>query len=350
MLKKVLWFIKRNVDPFTISLFIAVLLAVILPAKGQAYDIFKGATSLVVAFLFFMHGLKLTPSNLWAGLTSWRLHLVIGLATFVMFPFLGLLIKPLALWLTDERLYMGLLFVCVLPSTVQSSIAFTSIAGGNVAAAVCAASLSSVLGVFVTPVLVNIVLQANLESSLSQAVMDLVIQLVLPFAAGQAMRPWLAGWVNRRKSLLGYTDRLSILFIVYVSFSHGTTTGLWQTLSAPFFVALVFLCCVLLALALLGTAAAGKFLKFLRADRITILFCGSKKSLVAGVPIANIVFSPQLASVIILPLMIFHQTQLLACSYISRKLALAPEPMGGIPASRAGAGEPPEAPGGQVSG
>ncbi|MDR2300674.1 MAG: bile acid:sodium symporter [Deltaproteobacteria bacterium] len=321
MIKRAFLFLKNHSDGFTNALVLTVILAVVLPAQGQVYDIFKGATTLVVAFLFFMHGLKLTPANLWAGLTSWRLHLVITIATFIMFPILGLLVKPLALWLTDERLYVGLLFVCVLPSTVQSSIAFTSIAGGNVAAAVCAASFSSLLGVFVTPVLVNLVLQASLETSLAQAVWNLFLQLVLPFAVGQALRPWLANWIARRKTLLGYTDRLSVLFIVYVSFSHGTTSGLWGTLSVPMFLALIVLCSVLLSLALLGTFAAGKLLKFPRADKIVILFCGSKKSLVAGVPMANIIFTPALASVIILPLMIFHQIQLLACSYIARKLA-----------------------------
>ncbi|MDR2386618.1 MAG: bile acid:sodium symporter [Deltaproteobacteria bacterium] len=321
MIKRAFLFLKNHSDGFTNALILTVILAVFLPASGQVYDIFKGATTLVVAFLFFMHGLKLTPANLWAGLTSWRLHLVISLATFIMFPILGFLIKPLALWLTDERLYLGLLFVCVLPSTVQSSIAFTSMAGGNVAAAVCAASFSSLLGVFLTPVLVNLCLQASLETSLAQAVWNLFLQLVLPFALGQALRPWLAGWINRRKTLLGYTDRLSVLFIVYVSFSHGTTSGLWGTLSIAMFMALILLCAFLLSLALLGTFTAGKLLKFPRADQIVILFCGSKKSLVAGVPMANIIFTPALASVIILPLMIFHQIQLLACSYIARKLA-----------------------------
>jgi sodium/bile acid cotransporter 7 len=319
MIKSAFLYLKEHSDGFTNALFLTVILAVLLPAKGQVYVIFKASSSLVVALLFFMHGLKLTPANLWAGLTSWRLHLVITMATFIMFPFLGLVLKPLAIWLTNDQLYMGLLFICVLPSTVQSSIAFTSIAGGNVAAAVCAASFSSLLGVFVTPVLVNLFLQASLDSSLSRAIWDLFTQLVLPFGIGQALRPWLAGWLTRRKTLLGYTDRLSVLFIVYVSFSHGTTSGLWGTLSVPLFVTLIIMCVILLALAFLGTYTAGNILKFPREDRVVILFCGSKKSLIAGVPMANIIFSPELASVIILPLMIFHQTQLVACSYISRK-------------------------------
>jgi sodium/bile acid cotransporter 7 len=315
-------FVVRNVDGFTVALLATVGLAVLLPAQGQGYSIVSSLSKLVVASLFFMHGLKLSPQNLWAGLTNWRLHLVITSATFLLFPLLGIALKPVLTWLTSPELYLGLLFLCLLPSTVQSSIAFTSMARGNVAAAVCAASASSLLGVFITPIWVGILLQSSTGSSAGKAIIDLCLQLVLPFGLGQLMRFKLAGWVNRRKQLIGYTDRLSVLFIVYVSFSHGTTTGLWQTLSWPIFLSLVVGCGVILALALLLTKFFGKWLGFDQADQVTILFCGSKKSLIAGVPMANIIFSSALASTIILPLMIFHQMQLLACAYIARRIAM----------------------------
>jgi sodium/bile acid cotransporter 7 len=147
------------------------------------------------------------------------------------------------------------------------------------------------------------------------------VQLVLPFIAGQALRPILLGWIARRKKMIGVTDRLSVLFIVYVSFSHGTATGLWSTLSVPVMAALIIVSAVLLALALLSTFAIGKSLRFPWVDRIVVLFCGSKKSLITGVPMANIIFSPDLASVIILPLMFFHQMQLVACSLLARRFA-----------------------------
>ena len=311
----------KHIDPFTALLAVAVGLAVLIPAKGLVYDAFSLASKLVVALLFFLHGLKLSPQNLWAGLTNLRLHLVITAATFALFPVFGLILKPLAIFLAGNDLYQGVLFICVLPSTVQSSIAFTSIAGGNVAAAVCAASFSSLLGVFVTPLLVSLLMRASVGTSLSGAVKDLGLQLGLPFILGQALRPFLIGWIERRKKLIGVADRMSVLFIVYVSFSHGTATGLWSTLSAPLMLALVLVNALLLALALLSTSAAGKLLRFPPADRIAILFCGSKKSLIAGVPMANIIFSPELASVIILPLMFFHQMQLVACSLLARRFA-----------------------------
>jgi sodium/bile acid cotransporter 7 len=326
-MEKVRRLLTEKIDGFTAGLLATLVLAVLLPASGSVYDVLKTTSSLVVAALFFLHGLKLSPANLWAGLTSWRLHLVITLATFLIFPVLGLLMKPAVLFMTGNRqLYLGLLFLCALPSTVQSSIAFTSIAGGNVAAAVCSASFSSLLGVFVTPVLVNLTMQTAADGSLAKAVWDLCLQLVFPFAAGQLSRRWLLGWLDRRRKLLGFTDRLSVLFIVYVSFSRGTTEGLWGTLTWPMFLALVVCCGLLLGAALLSTTALGRALGFERAERIVVLFCGSKKSLVTGVPMANVIFPPATASVIILPLMVFHQMQLLACSFISRKLSRSRPP------------------------
>ncbi|MDR1656077.1 MAG: bile acid:sodium symporter [Deltaproteobacteria bacterium] len=312
---------KKYFDWFTAALVVTVSLAVVLPASGKVYEAFSLLSKLVVAFLFFMHGLKLSPQNLWSGLTNWRLHLVIVAMSFIVFPILGLILKPVVIFLAGNDLYQGVLFVCVLPSTVQSSIAFTSIAGGNVAAAVCAASFSSLLAVFATPVLVNLLMRTTVGSSLASAVGNLCLQLVLPFAVGQAMRRFMVGWVNRRKRIIGFTDRLSVLFIVYVSFSHGTTSGLWYTLSFKLLLALLVGCALLLALALMSTAAFGRFLRFPLADRIVIVFCGSKKSLITGVPMANIIFPPHLAGVIILPLMFFHQMQLVACSFLARHYA-----------------------------
>jgi sodium/bile acid cotransporter 7 len=246
---------------------------------------------------------------------------VVTLATFAMFPVLGLVLKPIIVFLAGNDLYQGVLFLCVLPSTVQSSIAFTSIARGDVAAAVCSASLSSLLGVVITPALVGLLMGLAAGTSLGGAVADLCLQLVLPFGLGQALRPWLIRHLERRKRLVGIVDRSSVLFIVYVSFSHGTTTGLWGALSVPLFGALLLCCAILLTLALLSTSAAGRILGFAAPQRIVILFCGSKKSLITGVPMANIIFPPELASVIILPLMLFHQMQLVACSLLAKRLA-----------------------------
>lgn len=320
---KIAAFFRKNIDLYTLTLLGTVLLATLLPVAGRAYEAASALSKLAVALLFFLHGVKLSPQNLWAGLTHWRLHLTIIGATFVIFPLLGLILRPALLPLVGDNLYLGIMFICVLPSTVQSSIAFTSMAGGNVAAAVCAASASSLLGVLLTPMLVGLLLGEASGGFSGRAVIDLCLQLLLPFALGQALRPKLAAWITRRKSLIGYVDRLSILFIVYVSFSHGTTSGLWRTLNPSLFLALGLACAVLLGAALLISSRLGRVLGFNQADQVTILFCGSKKSLVTGVPMANIIFPAALASSIILPLMLFHQMQLMACAWIARRLARA---------------------------
>jgi Predicted Na+-dependent transporter len=246
-----IWTLFRSIfDNYTLTLIGVVALATIFPVYGAGVAVASAATKLVVALLFFLHGLKLSPQSLWAGLTHWRLHLSILAATFVMFPVLGLLMKPLFVVLVGPSLYAGLLFVCVLPSTVQTSIAFTSIAKGNVAAAVCAASASSLLGVFFTPLLVGFLMNTVSGGFSGQAIIDLCVQLLLPFAAGQALRGQLAGFINRHKSLVGYADRLSVLFIIYASFSNGATSGLWDTVNVNILVLLCLACSILLAAAL----------------------------------------------------------------------------------------------------
>ena len=329
MISSIRLFLKNNLDSYTVALLGTVLLATVLPVHGRGYAAASLASKLVVALLFFLHGVKLSPQNLWAGLTHWRLHLAITSSTFVMFPLLGLLLKPILTPLVGENLYLGIMFVCILPSTVQSSIAFTSMAGGNVAAAVCAASASSLLGVVITPLLAGLLLGAASGGFSGQAVIDLCRQLLLPFILGQALRFKLISLVNSHRPLVGYVDRLSVLFIVYVSFSHGAASGLWSTLNWPLFLALVLACGLLLILALFLTSRTGRLLGFSRADRIVVLFCGSKKSLVTGVPMANIIFPAALASAIILPLMVFHQMQLMACAWIARRLARTDENVGG---------------------
>lgn len=316
-MKKIINAIKANVDSFILTLIGVVLLATFLPAHGVGYDIASAASKMVVALMFFLHGVKITPQNLLAGLTNWRLQLAILVSTFAVFPVLGFLFKPAFTALVNDNMYQGLLFVCVLPSTVQSAITFTSIARGNVAAAICAASASSILGVVVTPVLVAAILGEASGGFSIQAVIDLFWQLILPFAVGQLVRPRLTAFMGRHKSIIGFVDRASVLFIVYVSFSRGATSGLWNDVSALAFFKLILACGILLALALAVTGMMGRRLGFDRGDRIALLFCGSKKSLMAGVPMANIIFPAAIASHIILPLMLFHQIQLMVCAQIA---------------------------------
>ncbi|MET0288348.1 MAG: bile acid:sodium symporter family protein [Pseudoxanthomonas sp.] len=310
-------------DRFTLMLLVAVLLATLLPAQGVAADVFNGLTVVGVAILFFLHGARLSREAVLAGLAHWRLHVTVLACTFVLFPLLGLALKPLAGLVLAPALVTGLLYLCTLPSTVQSSIAFTSIARGNVPAAVCSASASNLLGIFITPLLVGLLLstEGHMGSPL-KAISNIVLQLLVPFLAGHLLRPWIGTFVARWKSALTLFDRGTILLVVYTAFSEAVVDGLWHQLSPGMLLTLLGVCVGLLVLVLALTQLIARRMGFNREDRITILFCGSKKSLATGVPMANILFagSPALG-VIVLPLMLFHQVQLMACAYLANRYA-----------------------------
>ncbi|BBC73905.1 bile acid:sodium symporter [Altererythrobacter sp. B11] len=316
-------------DPFIAALLLTVALASLLPARGGFVPVVGAAADAGIVLLFFLHGAKLSREAILQGLSNWRLHVAVLSATFVLFPLLGLglssvpgLPLPLA---------SGLLFLTLLPSTVQSSIAFTSIARGNVAAAVCSASFSNLLGIVLTPLLAVLLMGGRHVDMSFDAVTKIVLQLLLPFVVGHLLRPWIGGFVHRHKWLLSKVDRGSILLVVYSAFGAAVVEGLWRQVSWAD-LALVLLCCtVLLAIVLAATWGAGRLLGFAYADRVVLLFAGSKKSLASGVPIAGVLFAPAEVGAILLPLMLFHQIQLIACAVIARRLSARPEVPGGGP-------------------
>jgi sodium/bile acid cotransporter 7 len=311
-------------DSFTVLLLCSVALASLLPCQGQTAVVFGNITTVAIGLLFFLHGAKLSREAMLSGLTNWRLHLLVLASTFVMFPLLGLAMKPLATSVLPPELYVGILFLCTLPSTVQSSIAFTSVAKGNVAAAVCSASASNFAGIFVTPLLVGaLIVQGGAApgGSTLDAVLSIVKQLLLPFLAGQFLRPWIGAWIDRHKPMLKIVDQGSILLVVYTAFSESVNEGLWHKLSLPTLVGLGVLCCVLLAIALGLATWASRRLGFSREDEITIVFCGSKKSLSSGVPMAKVLFAPGALGMVILPVMLFHQIQLMVCAVLAARWA-----------------------------
>ncbi|MDR7229439.1 sodium/bile acid cotransporter 7 [Caulobacter sp. BE264] len=314
---------KLKIEPYVIALFGMVVLASVLPVRGVAAEGLSVIVKLAIALLFFLHGAKLSREAVVAGVTHWRLHLTILAFTFGMFPVLGLVASKLGV--LSSTLAAGMLFLCCLPSTVQSSIAFTSIARGNVAAAVCAASASNLFGIFITPVLVSVLMHTQGGAAGGwKSIQDIIVQLLLPFILGQLARPLVAKWVEKHKQLVGYVDRGSILLVVYAAFSEAVVGGIWSKVSAVEMAILLIACCVLLAIVLAATTYGARALGFSKEDEITIMFCGSKKSMATGVPMAGILFPGPTAGVIVLPLMIFHQIQLMACSVIAQHYAKRP--------------------------
>ena len=274
-----------------------------------------------VALIFFLHGMSLSFGSLKRGAMNGKLHAFIQIAVFVLFPLLGLaLMVATRGWLSDD-LRLGLFYLCALPSTVSSSIALTAAAGGNVPGAVFNATLSSLLGIFLTPLWIKLVWQGDgVSMPMGTIIIDLMVWLVLPLAIGQTVRPWLATWAKRNKAWIGVLDRLTILLLIYTSFCDSFVFGVW-TKHGPW--AVVVTCAIsvtLFFLVLYMLGFASDRLRLNREDRIAALFCGSKKSMATGVPMAQLMFGTNPAlGLILLPIMIYHPFQLIICGLLAHK-------------------------------
>jgi len=308
-------------DSFMLAILAAVGMALVLPCRGESARWVAIGSDVAIALLFFLQGARLSRSAVLAGILHWRLHLIILGATFVAFPLLGLAMYPLSGTVLAPSLYAGLVFLCTLPSTVQASVVFTSIAGGNVAAALCAASLSSILGMVLTPLLVGLLLHAHGETSL-KGLGSIALLLLLPFLAGQVLQGRTGAWMQRHRRMVGLVDRGSILLVVYGALSAATVSGAWSRLPPANFLVLAIVAAALLALMLAGTTFVAHRLGLSREDEIAVVFCGSKKSLVTGIAMANVLFAGASLGFVVLPLMIFHQIQLVACAALARRYAV----------------------------
>jgi len=307
-------------DPYIAAIVGMVVLASILPCRGNAADYLKIVTNFAIALLFFLYGIRISPQAIWEGISHWRLQALVFGFTFVVFPAIGLLLAHLARPWLGAQMATGVVFLSLLPSTVQSSIVFTSIARGNVAAALCAASLSNLVGMLLTPILVALILGLRGGAG-GQGLKDILEQLFLPFAAGQLLRPWLAALLGRHRFVVGLVDRSSILLVVYSAFSESVVGGLWHQVGVVSLAVLVAVNIFLLGAVMASTMLLSRVFGFSREDRIAIVFCGSKKSLASGVPMANILFPAASVGPIVLPLMLFHQIQLMACAALAKSYA-----------------------------
>ncbi len=323
------WLRRLRPDGFLLAIVASAVLASFLPARGMSMTVLHGATTVAIFLLFFLYGARIAPREALRGLAHWKLHVTILSFTFVLFPLLGLALRPLSgTWLSPD-LYTGLLYLCLVPSTVQSSIAFTSIARGNVPGAIVSASASNLLGVVVTPALVVAVMAGSGHGAIGLgAIVDIVVQLLLPFVLGQLSRRWTARFVTEHKGPLKYVDRGVIVLVVYAAFSQGMAEHMWSQVTIPQLLVLVAVCLVLLATMLTVTWFVARRLGFDRADVIAIQFCGTKKSLATGLPMAQVLFATGGVGLLVLPLMVFHQAQLMACSVLAQRYARETEGAG----------------------
>ncbi|WKE50938.1 bile acid:sodium symporter family protein [Corynebacterium tuberculostearicum] len=311
----------KKPDPLIVLIILAVIIAIIAPARGNFADIFSQLTNVAIALLFFLYGARLSTQEALNGLKHWRLHLTILAFTFVVYPLIGIALRPLTAVISHD-MYLGILFLTLVPSTVQSSVAFTSIAKGNVAGAIVSASASNLVGVIITPLLVMFLMGTGGGVHIDTSVFgEIALLLLAPFVLGQLTRRWV-GKVAQSKATK-VVDRGSIAMVVYSAFSKGVVDGIWSSISLWDLAFLVVFAAIFVAFMLWLTRKASQKMGFNRADTIAIEFCGSKKSLATGLPMASVIFASGGASLglLILPLMIYHQVQLMMCSWLAARYA-----------------------------
>ena len=312
-------------DNFTLMLIATVLLASFLPAYGSVARGLEWAAMGVIFMLFFLHGAKLSRQAIWAGISHWRLHLLVTAITFVVFPLLGWGLRPVLEPLLTPDLYLGVLFLCTLPATVQSAVTLTAVARGNMPAAICSASGSTLMGIVLTPLLVGLLLSQTANSSDPlQAMGRIALQLLLPFALGHGLRPWVSPFLQRHAARIKGLDQTSILLVVYSAFSASVVAGLWTRIPPLALGVLVLVCGLLLALSMGISVWLARRLGFSTEDEVAIIFCGSQKSLVSGVPMAKVLFAPSVMGGMVLPLMIFHPMQLMVAAWVAGRYARRP--------------------------
>ena len=314
----------KKPDPLIVLIILAVIIAIIAPARGNFADIFGQLTNVAIALLFFLYGARLSTQEALNGLKHWRLHLTILAFTFVVYPLIGIALRPLTAVISHD-MYLGILFLTLVPSTVQSSVAFTSIAKGNVAGAIISASASNLVGVIVTPLLVMLLMGTGGEVHIDTSVFgEIALLLLAPFVLGQLTRRWVGKIAQSKATKV--VDRGSIAMVVYSAFSKGVVDGIWSSISLWDLAFLVVFAAAFVAFMLWLTRKASQKMGFNRADTIAIEFCGSKKSLATGLPMASVIFASGGASLglLILPLMIYHQVQLMMCSWLAARYAQRP--------------------------
>lgn len=324
--------LRAWVDPFIVALIATMVAGLLIPTSEAFRDVLGVAAMVAVVLLFFVYGLRLQTTEVLDGLRNVRLQGGILGSTFVFFPLFGLLVAWATAPLVGSVLATGLLFLTLLPSTVQSSVACVSIARGNIAGAICAATVSNVLGMVLTPLLVLVVMGGQIGDAGFGGVRNVLLRLLLPFVVGQLLQRWFGAWVRKRRWLTLSVDRGAILIVVFSAVASATAAGTWTQVRPSMLGWLLVISALMLAVALVATWNAARMLGLGIGDRIAFQLCGSQKSMVTGLPIAAVLFTPELAAQVTVPVLVFHQLQLITCAVLARRLARIPREPESVPA------------------
>jgi sodium/bile acid cotransporter 7 len=305
---------KFKFDWFLKGMLVAVALAFLWPAPGAKGGFLQPEllNKVGIALVFFLNGLGLSLAAMKDGALRWKVHVLVQGMTFLIFPILGLGILAVSGGWMSAPLQTGFFYLCALPSTVSSSVALTIAAGGNIAAAVFNATLSSLIGVVLTPLWLALVLnQGGGSFDVLPVIIDLLIWVVLPLVLWQCSRPFLSTWASHNKARIQIVDRLTILMLVYTSFADSVQQGVWSKYGPLVLIETVIGCALLFALVLGLTLWVARLIRLPYGDRVAAVFCASKKTLASGVPMAHLIFGSNPAiGMILLPIMIYHPLQL----------------------------------------
>ncbi|MDE5176949.1 bile acid:sodium symporter family protein [Vibrio fluvialis] len=316
---------KLKKEWFLVGMVVAIALATITSEFGRSGGVIHldQLTGIGIAIVFFLHGLGLSPQAIKAGLTNWRLHVYIQMATFVVYPILWVIFGEAFLAYMPSALAFGFCYLLVLPSTISSSVAMTSVGKGNVPGAIFNASLSSILGVFITPLLIQLFMGfEGVQLDLLDSVISISKLLLLPMIAGQIMRPYLVAWVDRHKAVVNKVDKYVILLIVYNAFCDSVVNGIWSEFSVGLLATSIIICTVILLIMVHLIQWGARRTKFTLPDEVAAVFCGTKKTLAAGIPMAKVIFGadPSLG-MILLPIMLYHPIQIFYCAVLANRYA-----------------------------
>ncbi|MBY8285766.1 bile acid:sodium symporter family protein [Vibrio fluvialis] len=316
---------KLKKEWFLVGMVVAIALATVTSEFGRSGGVIHldQLTGIGIAIVFFLHGLGLSPRAIKAGLTNWRLHVYIQMATFVVYPILWVIFGEAFLAYMPSALAFGFCYLLVLPSTISSSVAMTSVGKGNVPGAIFNASLSSILGVFITPLLIQLFMGfEGVQLDLLDSVISISKLLLLPMIAGQIMRPYLVAWVDRHKAVVNKVDKYVILLIVYNAFCDSVVNGIWSEFSVGLLATSIVICTVILLVMVHLIQWGARRTKFTLPDEVAAVFCGTKKTLAAGIPMAKVIFGadPSLG-MILLPIMLYHPIQIFYCAVLANRYA-----------------------------
>lgn len=314
-------FARIFADRFVLLLLATILLASVLPVRGQAAETASLVSSAAIFLLFFLNGVRLPRDEVLHGVRNWRLQGAIFLFVFGVMPLAGLVLSHLFDNLLPPLLALGLLFTAILPSTVQSATAYCGLAKGNVAASVVAAALVNLVGVILAPLLFALLAHVGEVQFSGTAIGRIALILLMPFALGQVAQRWFKPWVDDHKSIATWMDRASIAIAVYVAFSGAVEAGIWSIVRGSEMVWLSLALVAMLVIGFGGSWALGGAMKLPRPDRITMLFSGAQKSIAIGAPLAATIFPPAIAGMVLLPTLAYHMAQLILSAPIAARLA-----------------------------